>query len=68
VASSDERTTLLLATGETLVVKGDLEQVAKQCENAARSSAGTLAWFHEAQADERLGVNPTHVVSIRRAD
>jgi hypothetical protein len=68
VASSDEKTTLLLATGEVLVVKGDLDQVAKQFENAARSSAGTLAWFDDARADERLGVNPTHVVSIRRAD
>ncbi len=67
MASGDERTTLLLATGETLVVKGDLDHIAKQFENAARSSAGTLAWFDDAQADERLGVNPTHVVSIRRA-
>jgi hypothetical protein len=67
VASSDERTTLLLATGETLVVKGDLDEIAKQFENAARSSAGTLAWFDDAQAAERLGVNPMHVVSIRRA-
>jgi hypothetical protein len=67
VASSDEKTTLLLATGETLVVRGDLDQVAKQFENAARSSAGTLAWFDEAQGADRLGVNPAHVVSIRRA-
>jgi hypothetical protein len=40
--------------------------VAKQLENAARSSAGTLAWFDEASAGDRLGVNPAHVVSIRR--
>jgi hypothetical protein len=57
---------LLLATGETLEVKGPLDEVAKQFENAARSSAGTLAWFVEAGGDERLGVNPAHVVSIRR--
>jgi hypothetical protein len=63
----DGTTTLLLATGETLEVKGPLEQVAKLLENAARSSAGTLAWFDEAQAGERLGVNPVHVVSTRRA-
>jgi len=56
---------LLLATGETLEVTGPLDQVAKQLENAARSSAGTLAWFDEAQAEERLGVNPSHVVSVR---
>jgi hypothetical protein len=65
VASSDETTTLLFATGETLQVKGPLDEVAKQLENAARSSAGTLAWFDEASAADRLGVNPIHVVSIR---
>jgi hypothetical protein len=67
VSSSEETTTLLLATGETLVVRGAVDDVAKQFENAARSGAGTLAWFEDAQADERLGVNPAHIVSIRRA-
>lgn len=59
-------TTLLLATGETLEVAGPLEEIAKQLENAARSSAGTLAWFNQAQANERLGVNPAYVVLLRR--
>jgi hypothetical protein len=67
VASSDETTTLLLATGEKVVVRGPVDDVAKQFENAARSGAGILAWFDEAQRDERLGVNPAHIVSIRRA-
>jgi hypothetical protein len=67
VASSDDKTRLLLATGESLVVRGALDDVAKDLQNAARSSPGTLAWFEEGQADERLGVNPTQVVSIRRA-
>jgi hypothetical protein len=66
VLSSEGTTTLLLATGETLEVKGPLEQVSKQLENAARSSAGTLAWFDDAAAGERLGINPAHVVTIRR--
>ena len=38
-------TTLLLATGETLEVTGPLDRVAKELENAARSSAGSLAWL-----------------------
>jgi hypothetical protein len=59
-------TTLLLATGETLEVTGPLDEVSKQLENAARSSAGALAWFDEAPAGERLGVNPAQVVSVRR--
>jgi hypothetical protein len=62
-----DTTTLLLATGETLEVRGELDQIAKQLENATRSSAGTLAWFDEADGDERLGVNPAQVVWIRRA-
>ena len=64
--STNETTTLLLSTGETFEVKGPLDEVAKLLENAARSSAGTLAWLHEAEAGERLGVNPTQVVSVRR--
>lgn len=64
--STNETTTLLLSTGETLEVEGPLDEVAKLLENAARSSAGTLAWLHDAEAGERLGVNPTQVVSVRR--
>lgn len=66
MVSNDEVTTVVFANGGTLDVAASLEQVAKQLEDAARSSAGTLAWFHEAAAGDRLGVNPTHVVSIRR--
>jgi hypothetical protein len=58
-------TTLLLATGEVLELRGELDEVAKRLENAARSSAGTLAWFEQADG-ERFGVNPGHVVTIRR--
>jgi hypothetical protein len=59
-------TTLLLATGEALEISGELDEVAKALENAARSSAGTLAWFEQAANGERFGVNPGHVVTIRR--
>ncbi len=58
-------TTLLLATGEALEIQGPLEQVSKALENAARSSAGTLAWLEEAPDGERFGVNPSHVVWVR---
>jgi hypothetical protein len=47
-------------------VSGELDEIAKQLENAARSSAGTLAWFELASDGERFGVNPGHVVTIRR--
>ncbi len=59
-------TTLLLTTGEALEVNGELDEVAKKLENAARSSAGTLAWFEQATDGERFGVNPGHLVTVRR--
>ncbi len=58
-------TALLLTTGEALEVEGPLDQVSKLMENAARSSAGTLAWLEDAADGERFGVNPAHVVWIR---
>lgn len=58
-------TTLLLATGQTLELSGAPEEVANQLENAARSSAGTMAWFVETSTGQRLGVNPGQVVSVR---
>jgi hypothetical protein len=55
----------MLATGETLEVAGPLDRISKQLENAARSSAGTLAWLEEPDG-EGFGVNPSHVVWVRR--
>ena len=60
-----DTTTILLATGETLRVKGALDEIAKAFENAARSSAGTLAWVEESGSGERLGVAPGQVVWVR---
>ena len=57
-------TNLMLATGETVEIRGSLDAVAKQLEDATRSGAGTFAWLEEA-GGERLGVKPAHVVSIR---
>jgi hypothetical protein len=40
----------------------------KTIENAARSSAGTLARLEEAGGSEALAVNPLHVVTVRPGD
>jgi hypothetical protein len=60
-------TRVLLVTGEQLTVRGSQDEVAKALENAARSSAGTLAWLREKEADgeSTLGVNPAQVVTVR---
>ena len=54
-------------TGEAIEVAGRLEEVAKQVEDASRSSAGALAWF-ERTAGGRLAINPTHVVALQPED
>ena len=58
-------TKMLLVTGEQLEIDGSPEEVAKLLENAARSSAGTLAWLTVARGGERLGVNPAQVVIVQ---
>jgi hypothetical protein len=59
--------TLLLVTGEQLEVEGRVEETAKLLENAARSSAGTLAWLTDSATGEAFGVNPLQVVTVRPA-
>jgi hypothetical protein len=60
-------TKLLLVTGEAIEVAGELDEVAKQVEDARRSSAGALAWF-EREAGGRVAVNPAHVVAMQTQD
>jgi hypothetical protein len=61
-------TKLLLINGDLLEVDGLIEDVSKQLQNAARSSPGTLALLTDATNDESVGVNPTHVVTVRPGD
>jgi hypothetical protein len=59
---------LLLTTGDLLEVKGSIYEVTKTLENAARSSAGTLARLEESGASNDLAVNPLQVVTVRPGD
>ncbi|MET0513056.1 MAG: hypothetical protein ABW135_15390 [Thermoleophilaceae bacterium] len=61
-------TKLLLTTGEQLEVETSIDDVVKALENAARSSAGTLARLKEAESGEPLAVNATQVVTVRPGD
>jgi hypothetical protein len=58
-------TKLLLATGDQLEVDASLDEVVKALENAARSSAGTLARLTEAETGEPVAVNAQRVVAVR---
>lgn len=61
-------TRLLLATGDHLEVDGSLDEVVKALENAARSSAGTLARLTQADAGQPVAVNARQVVAVRAGD
>ena len=56
---------ILLATGEQLEVDASLDEVVKELENAARSSAGTLARLTQSGNGTLVAVNATHVVLVR---
>jgi hypothetical protein len=61
-------TRILLATGEQFEVDAPLDEVVKELENAARSSAGTLARLTEAGSGEPVALNAAHVVMVRGPD
>jgi hypothetical protein len=58
-------TRILLATGEQLEVDASIDDVVKELENAARSSAGTLARLTDSASGEPVAVNAAHVVLVR---
>jgi hypothetical protein len=58
-------TWILLATGDQLEVDASLDDVVKALENAARSSAGTLARLTQSDTGEPIAVNAGHVVLVR---
>jgi hypothetical protein len=61
-------TRILLSTGDQLEVDADLDEVVKELENAARSSAGTLARLTQTANGEPIGINAAHVVMVRPGD
>jgi hypothetical protein len=58
-------TDVLLSTGDQIAVEGTVDQVVKLLEDAARSSAGTLARLPRVDTDDQLAVNVAHVVAVR---
>jgi hypothetical protein len=54
-----------LANGDTITVAGGLEEVEKKLSDAARSGQSRLAWFSERGRNEKVGVNPAHVATLR---
>jgi hypothetical protein len=61
-------TRIYLSTGDQIGVEAELDEVVKVLENAARSSAGTLARLTQAGKADPVAVNPAHVVMVREGD
>jgi hypothetical protein len=61
-------TKLLLITGDQVEVDGSTEDVERRLQDAARSTSGTLARLNDAVSGQAVGVNPTHVVTLRPGD
>jgi hypothetical protein len=59
-------TELSLVTGQRYVVQGSLAEVEAAIIAASRGSIMQLAWLTETSG-ERIGVNPSSVVSLRVA-
>ena len=57
-------TVILLATGDQVEVEGSVDEVVKALENAARSSAGTLARLTRSGSGEPFALNASHVVLV----
>lgn len=57
-------TKLLLATGTEVEVGAPFDEVVKELEDAARSSAGTLARLAPAGTGEAIAINAAHVVAV----
>jgi hypothetical protein len=61
-------TRILLTTGDQLEVDASVDEVVKELENAARSSAGTLARLTQSDSGKPVAVNAAHVVLVRPSD
>jgi hypothetical protein len=61
-------TRILLATGDLLEVDESFDEVVKALENAARSSAGTLARLAQSDDGEPVAISAAHVVLVRPSE
>ena len=54
-----------MISGESVAVKGTIEQVEKVLSDAARSGQSRMAWFGQADGSGRVGINPAHVATLK---
>ncbi len=68
MASDVNHSEIRLADGETFVVEGVLDEVEKKLSDAGRSGQTRLAWFKARGTEAPIGVNPSHVATLRAGD
>jgi hypothetical protein len=57
-----------LVNGDVFTVEGTLEEVEKKLSDAARSGQSRLAWFNEYGTDASVGINPSHVATLKASE
>ena len=58
-------TEITLLSGERHRVDGDAKQIERLILDAARGSILQFAWMTDAETAEAVGINPTHVMTLR---
>jgi hypothetical protein len=57
-----------LLNGDSFQLAVSIAEAEKTLSDAARSGQSRLAWFTQTVSGERVGINPTHVASLRVSD
>lgn len=57
-----------LINGDVFTVDGTVEEVEKSLSDAARSGQSRLAWLTERGTEDRVGINPDHVATLRSTE
>jgi hypothetical protein len=61
-------TEITLVGGDRLQVEGDVHSIESMILSAARGSIMELAWMTEVPTQERIGINPDHVLMLRAVE
>jgi hypothetical protein len=57
-----------LSNGDVFVVEGAIQEVERKLSDAARSGQSRLAWFTAQGSEGQLGINPSHVVTLKASE
>jgi hypothetical protein len=60
-------TEIIVVTGDRYRVEGDVKDIERSILDAARGSIMQLAWLTESETQDKLAINPDHVVLLRVA-